>query len=286
MAQDLAEKSQKSFLEMYGHLRPGTYDILSPRYDEAPDLYFDWACVKEHHPTERASFTLSLPQMQQVERLLVEHKLDYNVVGIFTFMKAAIEGREYAKFIFTRTLSDVLSLLKELGEGADFDPEELSYIDIRDILNNYTSSWDIYQTIRRSIQLGKERYHITSQILLPPLITKIEDFYSFSLPENHPNFITRQSVTAPILKDLTRENDLHGKILFIPSADPGFDWIFTHGIAGFVTTYGGVNSHMAIRAGELGLPAIIGAGEKLYTQWADAHVLHIDCANQKVEIIR
>ena len=31
-----------AFLEKYGHLRPGTYDILSARYDEAPELYFDW----------------------------------------------------------------------------------------------------------------------------------------------------------------------------------------------------------------------------------------------------
>ena len=52
-----------------------------------------------------------------------------------------------------------------------------------------------------------------------------------------------------------------GRILFVPSADPGFDWIFTRGIAGFVTQFGGANSHMAIRASELGIPAVIGAGE-------------------------
>ena len=32
---------KSSFLEKYGHLRPGTYDISSYRYDEKPDLYFD-----------------------------------------------------------------------------------------------------------------------------------------------------------------------------------------------------------------------------------------------------
>ena len=39
---DFAHAAQGRFLARYGHLRPGTYDILSPRYDEAPDLYFDW----------------------------------------------------------------------------------------------------------------------------------------------------------------------------------------------------------------------------------------------------
>ena len=42
---------------------------------------------------------------------------------------------------------------------------------------------------------------------------------------------------------------------------------------------------MAIRAGELGLPAVIGAGEILYKRWSNAKSLHIDCASRKVEII-
>ena len=53
----------------------------------------------------------------------------------------------------------------------------------------------------------------------------------------------------------------------MPSADPGFDWIFTRDISGFVTQFGGANSHMAIRASELGIPAVIGAGEALFRRW-------------------
>lgn len=78
---------------------------------------------------------------------------------------------------------------------------------------------------------------------------------------------------------------MRGAIVAIPSADPGFDWIFTRGIAGFVTAYGGVNSHMAIRANELGLPAVIGAGEVLFQRWAAARMLFVDCASQQVEIL-
>jgi phosphoenolpyruvate-protein kinase (PTS system EI component) len=71
----------------------------------------------------------------------------------------------------------------------------------------------------------------------------------------------------------------------MPSADPGFDWIFTRGISAFVTQFGGANSHMAIRASELGIPAVIGAGETLYQRWSAAHALCIDCTNQKVLVI-
>ena len=41
----LGNMSKKIILKKYGHLRPGTYDILSHRYDESPDMYFDWEHV-------------------------------------------------------------------------------------------------------------------------------------------------------------------------------------------------------------------------------------------------
>ena len=62
-------------------------------------------------------------------------------------------------------------------------------------------------------------------------------------------------------------------------------WIFTRGIAGFVTQFGGVNSHMAIRAGELGIPAVIGAGEALYRTWQTSKKICLDCANRQVQIV-
>ena len=43
---------------------------------------------------------------------------------------------------------------------------------------------------------------------------------------------------------------------------------------------------MSIRAGELGIPAIIGAGEVLFSKWSKALLLEIDCRNRKVTIIK
>ena len=115
IGRDFASLSKPEFLERYGHLRPGTYDILSPRYDEAPDLYFDWTAPRIPEPAT-PRFALSVAQLRHIERLLREHQLSHDVLGLIDFIKAGIEGREFAKFIFTRSLSDALLLIKQLGE--------------------------------------------------------------------------------------------------------------------------------------------------------------------------
>ena len=42
---------------------------------------------------------------------------------------------------------------------------------------------------------------------------------------------------------------------------------------------------MAIRAGELELPAVIGVGDLLYQRISRAKSIHIDCSSKLVEII-
>lgn len=276
-----------AFLEKYGHLRPGTYDITSPRYDEAPDLYFDWNTPRgELSRHEVPEFTLSLRQLGELESLLQQHGLEHNVLSLFHFLKSAIEGREHAKFVFTRNLSLAMTLIRELGAEHRLSVEDCSFLDIACLRQLYTSGIDISTTLHRSAAEGRERCERTQQILLPPLIGTPEDVYRFHLSPSDPNFITLGRVTAPVSSLDDDRTQLPGSILFIPSADPGYDWIFSHRISGLVTMYGGTNSHMAIRASELGIPAVIGAGTQLYHQWKSGGILEIDCANRQVRILR
>ena len=73
--------------------------------------------------------------------------------------------------------------------------------------------------------------------------------------------------------------------MIISQADPGYDWLFSHNIAGLITQYGGANSHMAIRSAEIGLPAAIGVGEKLYEEISQASRLELDCLGQRIRVI-
>jgi phosphohistidine swiveling domain-containing protein len=286
MAHDLVSQTRGAFLEVYGHLRPGTYDILSQRYDESPERYFGGGAQAEAAVAEEGAFSLTLEQMNRLSALLEQHQLDHDVISLFNFIKSAIEGRELAKFVFTRSLSDVLVLLEAIGRRHGFSRQDMSYADVNVVRQLYMSADDPARVLGTAIAQGRETFRETRSLVLPPLITRAEDVYAFAMPEQEPNFVTLKRVQAPVTAKLDEGVALEGQILFIPSADPGFDWIFTHNIAGFVTQYGGSNSHMAIRAAELGIPAVIGAGAEYYQQWSRAQLLELDCANRKVQRIR
>ena len=281
---DFAHLTKAEFLARYGHLRPGTYDILSPRYDEAPDLYFDWSGSRANSSTQ-PRFALSIDQLRRIEQLLKEHQLEIDVLSLIEFIKAGIEGREYAKFVFTRSLSDALSLIREMGEEYGLSVEDCAYLDYDAIRCLYSESGSVRERLLESIARGRQRHALTRNLVLPPVIAAPNEVFAFHLPPSQPNFITRKSITAPVALVSDPPESFAGRILFVPSADPGFDWIFTRGISGFVTQFGGANSHMAIRAGELGIPAVIGAGETLYKRWQAAQKLCLDCTNQQVLLI-
>lgn len=283
LARDRAMLDKAMFLSRYGHLRPGTYDILSPRYDEMPELYFDWN-HRPPAPEPVKPFALTLPQMREVVKLLETHGLQPDPVGLFDFLQAGIELRELAKFHFTRNLSDALLLIGEVGSQWGFTREDLAYCDIGVFRELHVAAAGTRDILAHGIEQGKARHADTLKVSLPPLISRPEDVWAFEWPEASPNFITQRQVTGTVVGCDARER-LSGSIVCIPNADPGFDWLFAYPIAGLITAWGGANSHMAIRAGELGLPAVIGAGEVLYRLWSNAQRLHLDCAGRRVEVL-
>ncbi len=286
--EDYRKLSRQGFLEKYGHLRPGTYDITSKRYDETPDIYFDWNTGTDQKEQNIQEFRLSLRQMHKLSDLLTKNKLNNNILHLMDFIKQVIEGREYGKFVFTRNLSKVLQLIGELGETYHFSREDCAYMNIQNIRELYMSAKDIERSIRHSITRGKEEYEVTKSLTLPPVIMQAEDVWKFYYPDTETNFITLGCASGDcvVLESGTVKENITGKILLIPSADPGYDWIFAHGICGFVTEYGGANSHMAIRAGELGIPAAIGVGEQKFEELKNALKIEIDAGNKRLNILR
>ena len=133
------------------------------------------------------------------------------------------------------------------------------------------------------VTLAQDNYNITRAIKLPHVIVTPDDVDVVRLPLGQPTFITNQSVTAKttILTSAEAPN-IDGHIILIESADPGFDWIFSHPISGLITKFGGANSHMAIRCAEFGLPAAIGCGERLFDTICKAQTIELNASARRL----
>ena len=229
MNQDFKELSKGAFLKKYGHLRPGTYDITSLRYDEAPELYFEWKDLSDDAEKKQEEFRLSLNQLNQLKEKLVRNGLTNDILELMDFVGTVIEGREYGKFIFTRNLSKAIQLIGEIGEEEGISREECAFLNIHAVYELYASSKNVRTGFMHSIRQGKEEYRLTESITLPPVILGVEDALQFYYPDSEPNFITSGKVRgeAYLLETVDMTEGMDGKILLIPSADPGYDWIFS-----------------------------------------------------------
>lgn len=283
---DIHGLDRKGLIEKYGHLRPGTYEISSPAYHEDFDNYIniDNKPAKE----EQTIFKLNNEQYSQIDQLLANHGLDFDHKILFDFIRKATEGRELAKFEFSKNLSLALDYIKEFCDSIGIKREDASYLEIGDIYKAAygSTSSNIYNEWMDLIEYRKSKHLITSAIKLPELILKEEDLDYFYLAQSKPNFVTQKQITGKIVVLEGREVDIEGKIVCIENADPGFDWIFSHQIAGLITKYGGTNSHMAIRCAEFDLPAAIGCGDSIYDSIASDNTIYLDCLGKKIEVLR
>jgi len=190
LSNDIDRISKKDFLDIYGHLRPSTYDILSSRYDESYDLYFSNSIHIESIYIDE--FEFSDNQISKINSLISDNGLNISFNNLIIFIKESIEGRELAKFIFTKSLSKILEYINELGNQSDISKEDLAYLDIQEIikLDSCFDSNQIQDILKTNIEKNKTSYQFTKAIKLPNLIFEPNDIYSFFLEDNEANFVT------------------------------------------------------------------------------------------------
>ena len=280
--------STADFMKKFGHLRPGTYDIMSQRYDQMSDLSIGEPLNQPQQQVE--PFVFSKIQQQQISRLLKEAGFgDFSADELLRYIHQATVGREYGKFVFTRSVSDILELIANFAEDNSLSRDDISHVPLNIILNIEKNSdkTGAEELLRKVAQQELERHNISVAVRLPQLLTDQAGVHIVPFQVSHPNFITNKKITAPSI--MLRSNiggiSLGGKIVLIEGADPGFDWIFSQKILGLITKYGGVNSHMAIRCAEFGIPAAIGCGEQRFDQLTKANRVHLDCASGLVMIV-
>ncbi|MBT4669225.1 MAG: hypothetical protein HOC17_06830 [Candidatus Ruthia sp.] len=274
----------EDLIAAYGHLRPGTYDICAQAYWENPEKYFVTSNMQTPELTE--PFAFSLIESKKIKRMLDDLGTQQTPDEFLSYLQKAIEARESVKFEFTRNLSKAMDMSVCLADELSLTREEMSFLDYHDLeqlkLNVIDGS-----KLKEKVNQNKKSYLVSQVIELPGFIKQASDFYCFERHSLQPNFVTTNKIHAAVkLLNDSEAEDLMGVVVLIPQADPGYDWLFGCNIAGLITQFGGANSHMAIRAAEIDLPAAIGVGEKLYEQIARMRLIELDCSNQIIREIQ
>jgi phosphohistidine swiveling domain-containing protein len=285
MVQDQAKMTREEFVSVYGHLRPGTFDITAPNYSNAFDSYFPSFGQSSQDPWQEGSRELADSFEHKVKRFLPGSELGVSGELFLSFCSEAIIAREETKFLFSRHVSAALESIAELAESLGFQRADASHINVQSIQDSYKNPGDLLKRVQQDIELGVRAEAISHSITLPTLIRNPDEVTCFRVSDSVPNFVTLLNVSGEVVVLESPSQDLSGKIVLIESADPGFDWIFTRGISGMITAWGGANSHMSIRAKELGIPAAIGVGEAMYLELSRARSCRLDCRNKRIELM-
>ena len=278
--------SKKTFMSKYGHLRPSTYDINSLNYSEGFKIYFSNKKNNNSLGVSKYIFK-NFKKKDKINKLLIKYlKIDFN--SFIKFATDSVYLREKSKLDFSRGINLIFENLISLGKRLKISRKDLSYIDLKTLLNAYSAVEiiNLKKLLKNEISKNKFEFNIMKMIKMPDFIISDNDVYSFYNNISKANFITLNSIVGDVV-ELKKQDPkkLKGKILLIKNADPGFDYIFNFEIKGLITQYGGANSHMAIRCLELNIPAAIGVGKFQYDKIKNTKKILLNCSKKRIETI-
>ena len=254
----IGKKTLEGFLDVYGHIRAGNYNLLSSNLKN--DLNFTESLINNsQQPLEDNILPKDI--YTNIEEYFTINEIPLEASAWIDMFQEGISTREDSKFYYTKGIDGILN---EVGEKNTSDRE---LFDLLDIEFNEENTSDMR----------------LKNVLMPDLITSNEDFYFYEEMSKNGNYIGQGTVIGDVLlieNEANRPNNLENKIVVIPAADPGWDWIFNYKIKSLVTKYGGPNSHMAIRCAEHNIPAILGVGENNFMVISNSKSLKIDFSNE------
>jgi len=287
------ELTADEFVKLYGHLRPGTYDITKLPYSKNPNYFTLSQPFKKAETVSSRDKQLNIGELRdRIDEYLEDFDISISSDSLLRFIEETIKYRESFKFEFTMNLSFALEILVEVGKEIGLDRKMLSYLSIESLKGVSPSSGiqDISDLWRAQIEGRKIIEEMFNYIAMPSLIFCQKDFEIIHSHLVRPNYISSKVITSEIIdvESLNAEDyDLvSGRIILLEKADPGYDWIFSKNIDGLITRYGGVASHMAIRCAEFNIPAAIGCGEVIYKDLKTKNIVQLDCVNKIITTIR
>jgi len=274
----------KSFMKKYGHLRPGTYDIKSLRYDQiSKDFFLKNNLDNSFNNKIKKGKIFNLKKYAiKINKYLDSNNFALDANKLFNYFEKSITLREYAKFVFTKSISIILENIRFFCKKNKIPINDIEFLEISDFMRKISR-----KNLLNKINKNKKDYLYNQHIKLPEIIVDETNIFVGASVVSIPNFITYKLVEGDVVFLSSKKNKLKlkDKIVLIENADPGYDWLFGHNIKGLITKFGGANSHMTIRCNELEIPAAIGCGDSLFSKLQTTKKLLLNCKNKIIKIL-
>ncbi len=277
---DFKRLSLDKFKNKFGHLRSGTYSLTSTKLEDR-ELKKTSINVNKKDKFNKNKF------INILDEVLKKNKLEVSKDNLYNFLSKSFQLREYLKFEYTKVISSILDMMSNLSNILNIPIYEFEYLTL-DVLKSglnfetKTECSDFYNTF---INKSRNEFIGYKKLIQNQVICDKNDFYIIEHKIAKPNYITSKSIEGNVLlldNSKFKASTLNNKIIMIESADPGYDWIFTHNIKGLITKFGGVGSHMAIRCAEFNLPAAIGCGNAIFNNLLNSKRIKLDCNNNQI----
>ena len=171
------------------------------------------------------------------------------------------------------------------GDNYGLSRDDLSFLEWSELAKGLTQPVmdDVDRYYLDSAEKARRHMAAAHAFRIGHIVYGVRDIYVATQNRSVPNFIglgIASGKVAVLQANTPTTINLKNRIVCIENADPGFDWIFTKGIAALITRFGGANSHMAVRCAEFGLPAAIGCGDQAFERVTKAGNVDLNCAEK------
>lgn len=252
-------EAHADFLSRFGHRGPGELDLTHPRWEEMGEAAFTSAPAKPQAPLSAANITADINEnIHAIRRILVDRE--------WHLLKRILELRERWKMQIMKPYADLRNYALFIGSRAGLD-NDVFFLRPSEILSLSTTDTRAHQAIERLCHDRKQRQAAFRKLALPVAFTleDLERIVSGRSKAPLQEQLTGEPLSPGVASGEVRivrdplqaatENWPENVILVAEATDPGWTPLF-HRSVGVIVERGGVLSHCAIVAREMGLPAV------------------------------
>lgn len=271
------EKLQKDFLEKYGHRGPGELELCNPRWSELKTKAFIKSQFTLTKKVENDLVSKEIHELKTFKKQVIEKE--------WLLLKDMLELREKWKMALLSPYSRIRFIALEIAKRKNIG-NDIFWFNYSEILAH---NFPIELALKR-----KNHATLSKSISLPSFIelSELENILMNKTPANANKIIQGEALSPGIVygeirvvnnpENVNTDEWPENTILIAESTDPGWTGLFLKAKA-VVVEKGGVLSHCAIVAREMGLPAISGI-RQCHLRFKNGDKIWVDGNNGRITL--